>query len=256
MNAILILCWLGFAAPQDAPPKTDAPSAQDEPLSLADQWRAERQAAFEKERLEKIVAIEKPTALALIDIARWCEDEGEDDAALKTYRQALELEPQNALASAGIESLEAEIAAEAERRAEREQAKIDHVVAKERREARREMRRLQLKMNALLREIAYGSKERSDRALKDVIGIAREVKNRDLAEKAYQVQKAFDVYWAQVREQQTVLADVRLTHAELKRPIQTFSTGLGTGSPVTLQLPERRVVSVQTTVAIPAGRGR
>jgi len=37
---------------------------------------------------------------------------------------------------------------------------------------------------------------------------------------------------------------------------EPFTTSLGTGLPVTLQLPRLRTIGVGTTVGIPAGRGR
>ncbi|KAA3608152.1 MAG: hypothetical protein DWQ01_13855 [Planctomycetota bacterium] len=47
--------------------------------------------------------------------------------------------------------------------------------------------------------------------------------------------------------------DVRPTVATLRRPIPTFQTSLGAGSPVTLQLPELEVQKVRTRVLVPDG---
>ena len=47
--------------------------------------------------------------------------------------------------------------------------------------------------------------------------------------------------------------DVRPTVATLRRPIPSFSTSLGTGAPVTLQLPELEVQKIRTRVMIPDG---
>jgi hypothetical protein len=52
----------------------------------------------------------------------------------------------------------------------------------------------------------------------------------------------------------TVMAECRIQLAKLKRPIQSFTTGLGgsaAGSSVTLQLPELEVIRIGTTVGIP-----
>ncbi len=54
----------------------------------------------------------------------------------------------------------------------------------------------------------------------------------------------------------TVLAECRIQLAKLKRPIQTFRTGLASnaaGAAVEIQLPEIEVIKVATTVGIPAG---
>jgi len=53
-----------------------------------------------------------------------------------------------------------------------------------------------------------------------------------------------------------VLAECRIQLAKLKRPIQTFRTGLASnaaGAAVEIQLPEIEVIRVATTVGIPAG---
>ena len=47
--------------------------------------------------------------------------------------------------------------------------------------------------------------------------------------------------------------ELRPTVALLQRPIQTFQTTLGTGPPVSLQLPEIRIQRVRTTVTVPDG---
>ncbi|HBF23774.1 MAG TPA: hypothetical protein DDW23_08175, partial [Planctomycetes bacterium] len=50
-----------------------------------------------------------------------------------------------------------------------------------------------------------------------------------------------------------VFIEVRPTVAALKRPIPTFQTSLGTGSPVTLMLPELEVQKIRTRVMVPDG---
>ncbi len=47
--------------------------------------------------------------------------------------------------------------------------------------------------------------------------------------------------------------DVRPTVATLRRPIPTFQTSLGAGSPVTLQLPELELQKIRTRVLVPDG---
>lgn len=47
--------------------------------------------------------------------------------------------------------------------------------------------------------------------------------------------------------------DVRPTVATLRRPIPTFQTSLGTGSPVTLQLPELEIQKIRTRILVPDG---
>ncbi len=77
-----------------------------------------------------------------------------------------------------------------------------------------------------------------------------------LASFASRVAESYNAQWARVRadlERGTVLTTVRATHSELKRPIPTLTTSLGANStPVTIQLPELSIVSVKTTVLVPA----
>ncbi len=259
MHVSLILsCWLA-AAPVFQDAKTEKPSWGDgsaTKLTVAEQRRAAHEAAFEKELLQRRDRLAPEDLEGLVELARWCESQGEEKAALSVYREVVKAAPDHVLASAAVESLEESLRLREERRLASAARKIERVERAEQREERRRLRLLEVRINALIREIAYGSKSRSDRALRDVIEIARELKNRDVAAKAVQVQRRFDAYWRELRVQQTGLAEVRATMVKLKRPIKTFSTSLGTGSPVTLQLPERQIVSVQTTVAIPMGRGQ
>jgi len=50
-----------------------------------------------------------------------------------------------------------------------------------------------------------------------------------------------------------VTLELRPTVAQLQRPIQTFTTTLANGPPVTIQLPELRIERVRTTVTMPDG---
>ena len=50
-----------------------------------------------------------------------------------------------------------------------------------------------------------------------------------------------------------VTMELRPTVAELVRPIPTFQTSLGTGPPVTIQVPELAISRVRTTVTMPDG---
>ena len=50
-----------------------------------------------------------------------------------------------------------------------------------------------------------------------------------------------------------IYVDVRPTVATLVRPIPSFQTSLGTGSPVTMQLPEMELQKIRTRVLIPDG---
>lgn len=223
--------------------------------------RIEEAPTFEETLEKRRAELGEQDAEARVDLGRWCEEQDRPDEARQLYEEALIIDPDHALARIAFDELRAEHEAEerarAQRQREREQREAEREVLAQERAERLETRRLQRRVNSLFREIAYGAKTRSDRALGDVIDIAAELHWRELAVKAVEVQRRFDAYWQQVHEEQrTGLVEIRATRAQLTRPIRTFSTSLGTGSPVTLHLPERSVASVQTTVAIPLGRGR
>lgn len=81
---------------------------------------------------------------------------------------------------------------------------------------------------------------------------AEERDDLKLAEFASEVAQFYNSEWRTIRET-LVLTEVRATHAQLKRPIQNFTTSLGANTtPVTIQLPELSVVSVKSTVLLPA----
>lgn len=54
-------------------------------------------------------------------------------------------------------------------------------------------------------------------------------------------------------DRRSAYIDVRPTVATLRRPIPTFQTSLGTGSPVTLQLPELEIQKIRTRILVPDG---
>jgi hypothetical protein len=81
---------------------------------------------------------------------------------------------------------------------------------------------------------------------------AESIGDTRLGDFASDVAAFYNAQWTAVR-QALVLVEVRATLTTLKRPIPTFTTSLGANTtPVTIQLPELSVVSVKTTVLVPA----
>lgn len=87
--------------------------------------------------------------------------------------------------------------------------------------------------------------------------IADESKTPGLRESA---KKVYDHYERVAAASQSagsgvVMTELRLTNAQLVRPIPVLTTNLGQAlsTPVTIQLPELKIEGVQTTVAIPFG---
>jgi hypothetical protein len=81
---------------------------------------------------------------------------------------------------------------------------------------------------------------------------AEEIGDLRLASFASEVAAYYAEGWKEIRRA-LVLVEIRATHATLKRPIPTFTTSLGGFStPVNIQLPEMSIVSIKTTVLVPA----
>lgn len=122
---------------------------------------------------------------------------------------------------------------------------------KERREARDRERRLRKSLNAALAAVAAadpGARARGEAALVDV---AREMADPGLEARAPEIRAYYDRVYEEI-ERARALMEIRAKVVTLKRPIPTFTTSLGAfSSPVTLQLPEVSVISINTTVVVP-----
>lgn len=119
--------------------------------------------------------------------------------------------------------------------------------------ARRRRARLDREVNRLVRRLGARSDKIRTQARDDLLAFA---KKEDLAGLAPRVNKLHDElanYWARVRALEAATVEVRLQKADLIR-MRQFRTSLGTGSPVTLELPEVRRASIGTTVLVPVGR--
>ena len=119
-------------------------------------------------------------------------------------------------------------------------------VAKE----RLRIKRLQRKVNSLARQLAGSSEKRRVKARDDLVAIARSEKLPHIEKAARHGFEVYKSWWSAYR---TALVEVRLTQATLVG-LRRRSLSLGTGSPVTIELPELRKVSIGTTVSVPLGR--
>jgi len=235
--------------------------------------KIEKKTSLKEEYEAKLAKIDAKDADARVALGRWLRDKGWGSQALKEYGKALEIDPDHRGAHTALGHVfyegkwrtESEIMAlrgfvrvdgewvSGEEAARRKAIAERKRLQKERRKARRDFQRM---LQHRLRDIAYGSKKKCEAAHEQLVTIARERRIDGLEKFAGDVKAYFDRYWTLVRKNQTALTEVRATMTRLKRPIPTFTTSLGAGTtPVTLQLPELAVVSVKTTVIIPAGRG-
>lgn len=113
--------------------------------------------------------------------------------------------------------------------------------------------RLDREVNRLVRRMSSRSDELRTRSRDQLIAFARKEGLDHLVPKARKLHDELDAYWARVRAYETATVEVRLQQAKLTR-LRRFQTSLGTGSPVTLELPEVQRTSIGTTVLVPVGR--
>jgi acyl-CoA synthetase (AMP-forming)/AMP-acid ligase II len=122
---------------------------------------------------------------------------------------------------------------------------------KARRERKALDRRLRKSLNAALRRVADPDPRTREKGEADLVSWAQDAGDPEFEARAHEVRAYYDRLFEEV-ERARALLTVRAQLVTLKRPIPTFRTSLGAASsPVTLQLPELSVVSINTTVVVP-----
>ncbi|MAG55091.1 MAG: hypothetical protein CMJ83_02250 [Planctomycetes bacterium] len=111
------------------------------------------------------------------------------------------------------------------------------------------VRRLQRTIDKHVRHMSVSSDKIRMKARDDLIVFARKEGLPKLVPAAHKLHDELGAYWAEVRRA-NALIEVRAQQANLVR-MRRFQTSLGAGSPVTLELPEVRSVSIGTTVLVP-----
>jgi hypothetical protein len=122
--------------------------------------------------------------------------------------------------------------------------------------------RLQALVSHITRTMAGADAKGRKLCYEELMRLAKDHEVPGLTDSAKRV---YDFYEQRARQQVkaagakalggVVLTELRLTNAQLVRPIPQLQTNLGQAgsTPVTIQLPELQVVGVETTVAIPFG---
>ncbi len=215
-------------------------------------------------------------------LAQWLKDAGRPEAAEATAAAVLESDPENAVAHAVLGHVrhqgrwmtpdEAKIADGLERHGDRwytpeEWAVLDGAAREKAEAAERQARgaRVTARLNDAVRLVLSPDPKAREAGLSRLRALAAETKNAEIERLIPQV-KAYAEQGdrlaalvagggGEASESATVLAECRITLARLKRPIQNFTTSLGSNlstAPVTIQLPELEVIRIGTTVPIPA----
>lgn len=122
---------------------------------------------------------------------------------------------------------------------------------RERREKRDRDRRLRRSLNEALRLVADPDASIRRRGEAALVSTAKELGDTGLEASAPEFRLYYDRVYEEI-ESARALLQIRAQVVTLKRPIQKFTTSLGGfGAPVTLQLPELSVISINTTALVP-----
>lgn len=122
---------------------------------------------------------------------------------------------------------------------------------RERREAKEKEKAHRRSLNAALRRVADADPKVRLAGEKDLVEVARSMGEMDLEARAPEIRAYYDRFHEEIVAARA-LVQVRAQLVTLKRPIPTLTTSLGGfSSPVTLQLPELSIISVNTTAVVP-----
>lgn len=117
------------------------------------------------------------------------------------------------------------------------------------------------KVQGMLAKFATFDKSKRVKAHQELYSYAEELNSPQMRKFADDTKAYYDQYVRHLCAQIRSRTEVHATMTKLKKPMQTFETGLGAAvggifpaqTPVRIQLPEISIASVSTTVDIPAG---
>ena len=211
---------------------------------------------------DKLKATDKKNAAALVALGDWCRDNGLGVEAKQHWSGAVAIDPDQADARKrlGFIRYDDRWLTEDDYYKARGFVKVDGewISADESRRrdvARRDAEALKKHVKTIRESIAKMSSMKRKARNEAKVALQKYAEDRDdlkLGAFASDVEAFYNAQWRAIREE-LVLVQVSTTNATLKRPIPTFTTSLGAFStPVSIQLPELSVVSIKTTVLVPA----
>ncbi len=215
--------------------------------------------------------VAKGDAEARHRLGLWCAAKGLKEEAAAQQRRAVDLDPDHAGARRALGFVKTDSGWRPEEEVMKERglvrteggwvtkeeaeslAKGGEPSAKEKaRRDERDLRRRQRKaLNAALRRLADPDAAVREQGEKDLVAVARDMGDTGFEAKAPEMRTYYDEAYAEIARARA-LVQVHAQVVTLKRPIKTFQTSLGGNStPVTLQLPELSVISINTTALLP-----
>jgi hypothetical protein len=211
---------------------------------------------------DKLKATDAKDAAALAALGDWCRDKGLPVEAKQAWTKAIEVDPDQADARKrlGYIRYDGRWLTEEDYYVTRGFVKVDGEwisadEARRRDVARRDAEALKKHVKTIRDAIAKMQSMKRKTRNEGKLALQKYAEEREdlqLGAFASDVEAYYNSQWRAIRES-LVQVQVSTTNATLKRPIQNFTTSLGANStPVTIQLPELSVVSVKTTVLVPA----
>ena len=225
-------------------------------LSATRVLRIEESPSAEQRLRERRAGVDASDPTALVAFADWAGKEGFGAAATEALGAAIRLDPehQDARQRLGHRKVEGrwlpfEEAMQALDKVRDQGEWVDRQVAEERRRVRAErdrVRKLQRRVNALVRRMAGASDRGRNDSRDQLLAIALAERRPDLGARIHAMHREYQQWW----DRERVLVEIRTGYSKLVR-MDEITTSLGSGSPVRIQLPRMRTVSIGTTVLIP-----
>ena len=173
-----------------------------------------------------------------LELARWAGDHGLLWEMRRELQKALTFEPDHSRARAMLGQVRID-------GRWRDRADVESLRAEARSSRDERVRR----WNRAARDLASASSERRDHALEELVRLAREVDRPQWEKIARHLHRRSTAAWTAWNGGRLRL-EVRAQQAQLLG-VDEFQTSLGTGAPVTLQLPRLRTISLGTTIELP-----
>ena len=228
---------------------------------------------------DALAALSKDDAEAIFEFGQWLDDNKWPSRARRAYEEVLahDADHRGARRALGFKLYEGEWVApdELNRRKgliyfeedDRWYTKHDLAELKKRierdaklRTAYAQRRRVNAKINKLAQGFASYDKRSRKRAHDDLYKYAEEMNSPELRKFADDTKAYYDYMAKVLCAKMMARTEIQATHTKLRKPIDTFQTGLGAAiaifaaqNPVRIQLPELQIRQIQTTVDIPAG---
>ena len=211
---------------------------------------------------ERAANVDAKDADALVALGDWCQEKRLTKQAKEHWRAALRLdgEQKDARERLGFIKYQDRWVTGDEYRRLRGFVKVhgewvhkDELARRERQqEERRKLAAHKKKIDDCVKRMSSMKRKPRLLAKLELQEYAESIGDMKLASFASDVADYYNRAWTEVKRS-LVKMEVRATHSQLKRPIDTIDTSLGAGTnPVKIQLPELAIVQVKTTVIVPA----